>query len=184
MELRKGYKQTDLGLIPEDWKLETLGNCLLRSPGYGINAPAVEYRDDIPQYIRITDITESGKYNPGKKVSVAHASVQSYYLEESDIVFARTGASVGKTYLYNPADGALVFAGFLIRVKPDTNRLIPFYLFSFLHTRAYWKWVQTMSVRSGQPGINGNEYATLPIPLPPPKPNKPPLQPLSPTPTP
>jgi type I restriction enzyme S subunit len=167
MELKQGYKQTEVGAIPEDWEVTQLGKCLLASPDYGINAPAVPYSDELPVYIRITDIGEDGRFMPAKIVSVRDERSTNYYLGEGDIVLARTGASVGKSYLYDSSDGALVFAGFLIRLKPDESKLLPSFLASYLATEGFWRWVRLMSMRSGQPGINGREYAQLPVPLPP-----------------
>ena len=66
---------------------------------------------------------------------------------------------MGKSYLYEPSDGPLVFAGFLIRVRPIPDLLVPAFLAAYATTRPYWNWVRLMSMRSGQPGINGNEYA-------------------------
>ena len=82
-----------------------------------------------------------------------------YRVKENDILFARTGASTGKTYLFNPKDGRLYFAGFLIRmnVSPQNNSRFVFYQ---TQTRRYKKWVQIMSMRSGQPGINSQEYSS------------------------
>jgi len=74
---------------------------------------------------------------------------------------------VGKTYLYDPADGVIVFAGFLIRAKIDRSKLCPAFFAAFTKTGRYWNWVRIMSMRSGQPGINGNEYASLDLNLPP-----------------
>ena len=165
----KGYKQTGVGVIPEDWEVKKLGECLKQNPEYGINAPAVVYSDSLPAYIRITDISEDGKFLQDNKASVNHFFADNYYLDEGDLVFARTGASVGKTYLYDPADGKFVFAGFLIRVKVNPEKLNSKYLESFTRTQSYWNWVRVMSMRSGQPGINGNKYKQLPIPLPPTK---------------
>ena len=167
MELKLGYKQTDVGVIPEGWEVHTLRSCLSAQPDYGINAPAVPFSDKLPAYIRITDITEDGRFSPEKPVSVKRTDADRYYLNDGDIVFARTGASVGKSYLYKPKDGKLVFAGFLIRVSPDAAKLVPAYLAGYVTTGAYWNWVRLMSMRSGQPGINGKEYGQLPIPLPP-----------------
>jgi len=167
MELKPGYKETDVGVIPEDWGVIPLGKGLSGMPGYGINAPAVPYSDRLPAYIRITDITEDGRYDPSNPVSVKSADSEKYFLEDGDIVFARTGASVGKSYKYRPCDGRLVFAGFLIRVHPDSINLHAPYVAAYITTGPYWRWVQLMSMRSGQPGINGNEYAILPIPKPP-----------------
>jgi type I restriction enzyme S subunit len=167
MEVKPGYKQTEVGVIPEDWNVHTLRSCLSAQPDYGINAPAVPFSDKLPSYIRITDITEDGRFSPERPVSVRRADADSYYLHDGDMVFARTGASVGKSYLYKPEDGRLVFAGFLIRVSPDAAKLVAAYLAGYVTTGPYWNWVRLMSMRSGQPGINGKEYGQLPIPLPP-----------------
>ncbi|MFM6153395.1 MAG: restriction endonuclease subunit S, partial [Sphaerospermopsis kisseleviana] len=140
---------------------------MIKNPDYGINAAAVPYSDMLPTYIRITDISEDGNFLAENKVSVIHQNAHNYFLEIGDIVLARTGASTGKSYLYNVKDGKLVFAGFLIRVRPDTQKLYPRYLKGYLETQSYWNWVKVMSMRSGQPGINGNEYSHLKIPLPP-----------------
>jgi type I restriction enzyme S subunit len=150
-----------------EWEVNKLGECLVKNPDYGINAPAVTYSDQLPIYIRITDISENGRFLPEKITSVKHIDSEKYVLEKNDLVFARTGASVGKTYLYDPADGNLVFAGYLIRVKPNSEKLFPQYLKFYTQTHTYWNWVKTMSMRSGQPGINSNEYASLQISLPP-----------------
>ena len=163
----EGYKQTEVGVIPEGWAVVLLGDCLAVKPSYGINAPAVPQSDRLPTYLRITDITEEGKFLPDPAVSVSSDSSENYYLSEGDIVFARTGASVGKSYLYRPSDGPLVYAGFLIRVRPNKHQLLPNFLAAYVTTGRYWQWVKLMSMRSGQPGINGTEYARLPVPLPP-----------------
>ena len=163
------YKKSEVGLIPSDWDVFKLGDCLLRNPDYGINAAAVEYDDTLPTYLRITDISEDGKFIRSNKASVNNSLANAYYLEKGDIVFARTGASVGKTYLYNENDGRLVFAGFLIRITPNPEIVDCFYLIYLTQTKAYWAWVSANSMRSGQPGLNSNEYKSFQISLPPTK---------------
>ncbi|MEO1467279.1 MAG: restriction endonuclease subunit S, partial [Cyanobacteria bacterium J06633_1] len=148
------------------WEERKLGDFLLKKPDYGVNAPAVPYSDDLPAYLRITDISNEGYYLCDQKVSVKIEAKDENYLSEGDIVLARTGASVGKSYKYRKEDGNLVFAGFLIRIRPDPQKLDSTFLFNFLSTRQYWDWVSVNSARSGQPGINGNEYATLSVPVP------------------
>jgi len=162
----KGYKQTEIGVIPEDWNVIKVGDCLIRPPRYGIGAAAVDYSDRLPKYIRITDISETGRFLPKKTVSVDNLFSANYFLSEGDLVVARTGASVGKSYLYRPKDGPLVFAGFLICLSSRKNILLPQYLSNYFKTMSYWNWVKLTSMRSGQPGINGNEFARLLIPLP------------------
>lgn len=153
--------------IPSDWKVKTLGDCCLVKGEYGINAAAIKYSEKLPTYIRITDVDDDGNYSTIKKVSVDDESSTRFILEKGDIVFVRTGATVGKTYLYDERDGELVFAGFLIRYRPDEKQLLSQHLKYFTNTHIYWNWVKTISMRSGQPGINEAEYASLKIPLPP-----------------
>ena len=159
--------QTRLPGFHGEWEVKRLGDCLLSRPDYGINAAAVPFSDKLPSYIRITDISEHGRFCPDPRVSVKAANTDQYFLQEGEVVFARTGASVGKSYLYEPHDGQLVFAGFLIRVRPNPDLLVPAFLAAYATTKPYWNWVRLMSMRSGQPGINGNEYAQLGLSLPP-----------------
>ena len=158
------YKSIKQGMMEdllkpkEGWKKVRLGDYLKQKPDYGINAPAVPYDNHLPTYLRITDITEDGYYSKKDIVSVASPEAWKYIMEEGDLVFARTGASVGKTYLYNPNDGVLVFAGFLIRVKANENVLLPEFFKYQTQTPQYKNWIAANSMRTGQPGINGNEY--------------------------
>ena len=162
----KGYKDSELGQIPENWGVYPLKSLLKSQPKYGINAAATQLSGDLPTYIRITDIDENGKFNPSEKVGVDSPLSGNYILEQGDIVLARTGASVGKSYLYDKDDGELVYAGFLIKISPAPNLLCSKYLSIYLQTKEYWDWIATNSMRSGQPGINGNQYASLKIVLP------------------
>lgn len=151
---------------PDDWDVLPLGRVLTRPPRYGVNAPAVRRGTGVASYIRITDIDEFGRFRPAPLVGVSHPDAPNYRLARGQLVFARTGASVGKSYLYAPADGELIYAGFLINIEPNPYRLLPEFLAYFAQTKTYWDWVAKTSVRSGQPGINGREYATLPVPVP------------------
>ena len=160
------HKWAEVGVLPKDWSVRSLRSCLLSVPSYGINEAAVPFDDDLPTYLRITDISKDGQFRPSPRVSVKHPNGQAFFLNEGDLVLARTGASVGKSYLYNPKDGPLVFAGFLIRISPNPEKLQPTFLAYCLQSKYYWNWVATMSIRSGQPGINGKEYGELQLPLP------------------
>ena len=150
-----------------EWDDAPMGTLLMSSPDYGVNAAAVPFSGQLPKYLRITDISADGRYLPETQVSVNLEATDGNYLDEGDIVLARTGASVGKSYQYRKEDGRLVFAGFLIRVKPHPKKLVSSYLANFLVTGKFWKWVAVYSARSGQPGINSTEYSSLTIPLPP-----------------
>ena len=128
---------------------------------YGMNAAAKNY-DGVNKYIRITDIDEaSSAYTDKDIVSPDGVLTDNYLVNNRDILLARTGASTGKSYLYKKSDGNLYFAGFLIRANVTTHD--PYFVFSQLHTHRYWRWVSIMSARSGQPGINSQEYSSFPI---------------------
>lgn len=150
-----------------EWKEMKLGECVIGKGNYGINAPSTKFSEDLPVYLRITDIDERGKFSRENKTSVDDENYTDYLLEEGDIVFARTGNTTGKTYLYDKRDGELVYAGFLIRFKPDPNILLPKFLKYYTDTHRYWYWVSVMSARSGQPGINSTEYSKLTFKVPP-----------------
>ena len=126
-----------------------------------MNAAAKSY-DGENKYIRITDINESSStYDDKDIVSPDGTLSDNYQVKERDILLARTGASTGKTYLYRKSDGKLYYAGFLIRANVTTHN--PYFVFSQLHTHRYWRWVSIMSARSGQPGINSQEYSSFPV---------------------
>ena len=128
---------------------------------YGMNAAAKNY-DGVNKYIRITDIDEaSSTYTDKDIVSPDGILTDNYLVNNRDILLARTGASTGKSYLYKKTDGKLYYAGFLIRANVTTHD--PYFVFSQLHTHRYWRWVSIMSARSGQPGINSQEYSSFPI---------------------
>ena len=147
----------------EAWEVKKLGEVATNFM-YGMNTAATVY-DGENQYIRITDIDERTRlFTPNPLSSPDGELEDKYLLEKGDILFARTGASVGKSYLYSEKDGKIFFAGFLIRLNVKTEN--PYFIFSQTLTEKYQKWVLTMSMRSGQPGINAEEYKLLPIALP------------------
>ena len=126
-----------------------------------MNAAAKTY-DGVNKYIRITDIDEaSSSYTDKDIVSPDGVLTDNYLVNDCDILLARTGASTGKSYLYKKSDGKLYYAGFLIRANVTAHD--PYFVFSQLHTHRYWRWVSIMSARSGQPGINSQEYSSFPI---------------------
>ena len=147
----------------ETWVKSNLGN-VSSDEMYGMNSAATDF-DGFNKYIRITDISESSnKFVPSPLTSPDGNLDEKFKLKEGDIVFARTGASTGKTYIYDKNDGNLYFAGFLI--KFNINKAYPKFVFYNTLKDEYKNWVSVMSVRSGQPGINSNEYKKLPLNIP------------------
>ncbi len=138
------------------WKLASLSG-VAGAGQYGMNAAAKKF-DGVNKYLRITDIDEETRRFLYKDLtSPSGIKEKKYLLEEGDIVFSRTGASTGKTYIYNKNDGKVYFAGFLIRFK--VGRTANSY-FTYIQTlrHNYLRWVTLTSTRSGQPGINAQEF--------------------------
>lgn len=134
---------------------------------YGLNAAAKEY-DGKNKYIRITDIDDDSREFKHEDITSPDtdlSNAQKYKLFEGDILFARTGASVGKSYIYRASDGLVYYAGFLIRarIKEDYN---PEFVFQNTLTAAYDKFIKITSMRSGQPGVNAQEYSQFEIMVP------------------
>lgn len=149
-----------------NWQIKYLKDLCIQAGEYGLNAPAISFTKEFPLYLRITDITDDGIYSDKQRVSVAYTGTEKL-LNNNDFLFARTGATVGKTYLNRQTDEKIAFAGYLIRFVPDLNKILPYYLVLYCQTKPYWKWVKIFSIRSGQPGISAEEYGKLPIPCPP-----------------
>ena len=142
----------------EPWEQRKLGE-MAESFQYGLNAAAKKY-DGKNKYIRITDIddlshefSQSNLTSPDTDISQA----DNYRLNEGNILFARTGASVGKTYIYKHSDGRVYYAGFLIRAKLFKEYDSEF-VFQNTLTSKYKRFIQITSQRSGQPGVNAQEY--------------------------
>ena len=134
---------------------------------YGLNASAKEF-DGENKYIRITDIDDvSRKFKEDSLTSpdINVSECDNYLLCEKDILFARTGASVGKTYLYDKKDGKVYFAGFLIRARIK-DKFDSKFIFQNTLTDRFTQYVKVTSQRSGQPGVNGKEYGEYELYLP------------------
>ena len=141
-------------------------NKISNSIEYGLNASAKDF-DGIHKYLRITDIDDSSRLFLTDKLSspdvnFSEEDYENYKLQKNDLLFARTGASVGKTYLYRESDGEVYYAGFLIRARLcdsfDGN-----FVFQQTLTDKYKQFIEITSQRSGQPGVNGKEYGVWKI---------------------
>lgn len=155
-----------LGTIPATWDVVRLG-AMCEPPEYGAVASARPYDPDLPRYVRITDLTEDGRLKDEELRSADPSAVEGYELYPGDMLFARSGATVGKTYMYRTDDGPCVYAGYLIRFTPKQAALSPEFLEAWTHSDPYLRWVQSMMRAGAQPNINATEYASLRIPLPP-----------------
>ena len=150
-----------------EWKEYKLGDLTIDGKGsYGIAAPAVEYDANKYTYLRITDINDDGTINKNGLKSVDDKNASNYLLKPNDIVFARTGASVGRSYFYDGRDGELVYAGFLIKYSLDSTKVNPKLLKFYTHSQVYYDWIQTVDNGATRGNINAQTYASMPVLLP------------------
>lgn len=133
---------------------------------YGIPASAEDFSEDKIRYLRISDISDDGILLDNDKKSVTDKDIDKYILEENDIVFARTGNSTGRAYLYDSNDGILAFAGFLIKYQLDEAKVNPKFIRYFTISEYYKQWVKNLSVGSTRGNIPAQTFADCPILLP------------------
>lgn len=147
----------------ENWEVQQLG-VMAETFNYGLNAAATRY-DGVHKYLRITDIDDDSREFNNDALTSPDTNLKladEYKLKEGDLLFARTGASVGKTYFYKLSDGLVYFAGFLIRarIKPEYDVR---FVFQNTLTFKYNNFIRLTSQRSGQPGVNAQEYGLFDI---------------------
>lgn len=143
-----------------EWVERTLGE-VSDNVMYGMNSAAIMF-DGENKYIRITDIDDNTRlFSPNPLTSPDGQLDDKYFVNVGDILFARTGASVGKSYLHQKENGKIYFAGFLIRFTIKNAN--PYFIYLQTLTEKYQKWVSKTSLRSGQPGINAEEFKSYPI---------------------
>lgn len=143
-----------------------LGDVCIGLPQYGCVAAAEKRLPGWPRYVRITDVTAEGSLRSDTEVGISPSVAQRALLSTGDLVFARSGATVGKCYLYDPADGPCAFGGYLIRFRPDPSVVFPQFVRWWTQSSSYWRWVRRTMREGAQPNINAQEYATAALPLP------------------
>lgn len=151
-----------------DFERRTLGEVSLNGKGdYGIAAPAVTFDPQKSTYLRITDINDDGTINKSDLKSVEGENLERYTLKENDIVFARTGASTGRNYFYDKADGEFIFAGFLIRFSLDPCKVNPRFIKYYCLSDNYKGWIKSFSTGSTRGNINAQTLSNMELLLPP-----------------
>ena len=135
---------------------------VVSSGQYGSNTSATDYQEGKPRYIRITDINDDGSLNDD--IKTAEVIDDKYRLESGDIVFARTGATVGKTYLHEAGDA--IYAGYLIKYQMDSELMKPLFMKAFTHSKTYYNWVANSQKVGAQPNISATQYDQMPILVP------------------
>lgn len=151
--------------IGKGYPTKTVDEVSMEKGEYGAQSASTDYDPTRPRYVRITDINDDGTLNEDVVASINPDDDRQYSLEYGDFMFARMGATVGKTYAF--IEGNQIFAGYLIRYKLNKSLINPRYLFWYTKLDEYWDWVKLNQSGAAQPGINAKKYGSLQVPLPP-----------------
>lgn len=146
-----------------NWQTKKLGEIALKKLSYGASVPSRNF-DGEYRYIRITDIDEDGKLL-NDLVSPAVCE-EKHILHSGDLLLARTGGTIGKSYLYSPEDGKCIYAGYLIRVIVNQDIVLPEFVFFNTKTDRYWNFIKKSQKTAAQPNINAQQYSSFDIPYP------------------
>lgn len=155
-----------LGKIPEHWNVKRLKYLLAAPFQYGANEAAELEDINLPRYVRITDINEDGTLKEDTFKSLSEDVAKPYLLNNDDILFARSGATVGKTFLYQEPWGKAAYAGYLIRARVNKKIIKPEYVAYFCHSTNYWDWLHSNFIQSTIQNVSAEKYAVLIIGVP------------------
>ena len=156
-----------IGKIPKGWGIRKLKRVICSPLQYGANETGIVYDESLPRYIRITDISIDGQLKNDGKQSLTEEQSKNYILEDEDILFARSGATVGKTFYYKSSYGRAAFAGYLIRAKVDKSIMLPLFLYFSTNSAGYEKWKETTSIQATIQNIGANRYNDFILTVPP-----------------
>ena len=154
-----------LGDIPAHWDVLRLKFIASESFSYGANAASEFDEPEWPRFVRITDVDEFGRLRDETFRSLPPEVAQGFLLQPNDILLARSGATVGKSFIYKISWGVACYAGYLIRARIK-KRHDARYFYWFLNSTFYWEWVRSTFIQSTIQNINADRYANLQIPHP------------------
>ena len=156
-----------LGAIPAHWAAPCLKRALREPLTYGLNEAAELEDRDLPRYLRITDFDQDGSLREDTFRSLPREVAREALLQPNDVLFARSGATVGKTFMFRNYDGEACFAGYLIRARTLLWKLDPVFLYLFTKSTAYETWKNLIFTQATIQNISAAKYNYLTIPLPP-----------------
>jgi len=155
-----------LGEIPKEWISIRLKHLLLESLVYGANEAAEDDNPKNPRYIRITDMNSDGTLDPNTFRSLPLHIAENYLLKDGDILLARSGATVGKSFYYKSEFGISCFAGYLIRARPHRSKLDSKFAYWFFQSDSYWKYVAGSQIKATIQNVSAEKYGDLYLSLP------------------
>ncbi|EAQ4379536.1 restriction endonuclease subunit S [Salmonella enterica subsp. enterica serovar Javiana] len=155
-----------IGQVPEHWEVKPFKYILSAPMSYGANESAESDDPNHPRYIRITDLTENGTLREDTFKTLPWNKAYSYLLSDGDILLARSGATVGKSFLYRETNGAACFAGYLIKASCDEEKALPKYIYAYLQSHSYWEYISGSNIQSTIQNVSAEKYSSMVLPVP------------------
>ena len=152
--------------VGDGFILYKLKHLLAKPLLYGASESGIPYNNNLPRYIRITDISLDGRLKDNEKLSLSYESANGYILNDKDILLARSGATVGKAFLYKKEYGSCAFAGYLIKASLNPKLITPEFLFYYTQCSIYEEWKNQIFVQATIQNIGADKYSELHIPVP------------------
>lgn len=159
-----------IGEIPEGWEVKRLKYILNGKLKYGANESGIEYDISLPRYVRITDFGQDGKLSEENKLSLNWKQGGEYLLKDGDILFARSGATVGKTYQFKKTmsiEDNYCYAGYLIKAEADEEIILSDFLYLYTNSFLFNKWKDSIFIKATIENIGADKYSVLPVIIPP-----------------
>ena len=155
-----------LGEVPEHWEVKRLKQLSDEPLKYGANEAAELDDPSLPRFVRITDVTEGGSLREETFRSLPREIAEPFLLKEGDVLLARSGGTVGKSFMYQRHWGEACFAGYLIRVRLSQRLCAPQWLNYFCRTNSYWSYVLGSQIQSTIQNVSAEKYANIFLPVP------------------
>ena len=149
-----------------EWKKTRLKSLLALPLTYGLNVSSEDDRRDWPRYIRITDFDDDNNLHEDSFKSLPVSIAKNASLSEGDLLFARSGATAGKTFLYSSLPNGACYAGYLIRARFNKKVVIPRFISYYTKSTDYINWKNQYCIQTTIQNISADKYYQLPVSIP------------------
>ena len=156
-----------LGEVPEHWEVKKLKHIVTKPLMYGANEAAIDDDRDQPRFVRITDIRNNGTLREDTFRSLPWYLAKSYMLREGDVLLARSGATVGKSFIYSSDWGECCFAGYLIKASIDISKASPHWFYRYTESDYYWNWISSTLIQATIQNVSAEKYNNFFLCIPP-----------------
>lgn len=156
-----------LGNVPRHWEVKRLKYLVSEPLQYGANEAAELEDTALPRFVRITDVDESGRLREETFKSLPEDVARPFLLKNGDLLLARSGATVGKAFFYDQSWGRCCYAGYLIRARLHSARLVAKFAHYCTQSNGYWQWITSSQIQATIQNVSAEKYANLWIGVPP-----------------